>query len=100
MQTINLGRPWTYRTPQKTIDYAAGEHEVFNYIAEQAEAEGVITASGTGDPLDGNLDSLAAHLATVDDPAEVERLIAAETGGKTRSGALKLLNDRKDALTA
>ena len=41
-RTITLEKPWSYVTPEKTIDFPAGEHEVFNYIAEKAEAEGVI----------------------------------------------------------
>lgn len=37
MKTIT--GPWTYRTPQITIDYGAGEHEVSNEIAAAFEAE-------------------------------------------------------------
>jgi hypothetical protein len=42
MQTITLAAPWTYRTVLKTIEYPAGQHEVTNEVAAQAEAEGVI----------------------------------------------------------
>lgn len=52
MRTITLGKPWTYRTPAKTVEYPAGEHEVTNEVAQQAIAEGIIpeeTAGGTSD---------------------------------------------------
>lgn len=42
MVTIKLEKPWTYRDPQTTIDYPAGEHSVFAYIADAAEKAGVI----------------------------------------------------------
>ncbi|MXP42985.1 hypothetical protein [Allopontixanthobacter sediminis] len=42
MVAIKLEKPWTYRTPEVTIDYTAGEHEVFQCIADKAETEGVI----------------------------------------------------------
>lgn len=49
MATIELNEPWTYRTPEKTINYPAGKHEVFQYIADQAEAEGVTTKKEEAD---------------------------------------------------
>lgn len=99
MKTIELNEPWTYRTPQKTIHFGTGQHEVFQYVADAAEAEGAITATLTPDPLDGSIEELAEHLATVDDPKEIERLISNEEGGKTRKGALEVLNDRLADLT-
>jgi hypothetical protein len=48
MVTIELSRPWSYVAPDKTIDYTAGEHEVFQYIADKAEADGAI-AEGKSD---------------------------------------------------
>lgn len=42
MVTIKLAKAWTYYTPQTTIEYPAGEHEVFQYIADAAEADGAI----------------------------------------------------------
>lgn len=39
MKTIKLKDPWTYRTPEVTIDYAAGEHQVTDAIAAQAPKE-------------------------------------------------------------
>lgn len=100
MVTIKLAEPWTYRTPQKTIRYPAGEHSVFRYVADQAEAEGVIAPSGTSDPLDGSIEQVAEYLATVDDPAELDRLRANEVAGKTRKGALEAIDARRDELTA
>lgn len=37
MKTIN--GPWIYRTPQVTIEYGAGEHEVTDVIAAAFESE-------------------------------------------------------------
>lgn len=39
MKTIKLESPWTYRTPEVTIDYPAGEHEVTDKIAAAAPKE-------------------------------------------------------------
>lgn len=49
-------------------------------------------------PLDGSIEALTTHLETVSDAAEVDRLIAAEKGGKSRVGALAALDARKAAL--
>lgn len=54
--------------------------------------------SGEPGPLDGSIADLATHLEGVSDPAEVDRLITVEQGGKNRQGALQALNDRKTAL--
>lgn len=58
------------------------------------------SGGGTANPLDGNVDAVTAHAGTVSDPAEIDRLIEAETAGQNRTGALKALNARKDALAA
>ena len=42
MRKIAIKTPWSYVTPEKTIDYPAGEHDVTNDIAEAAEKAGVI----------------------------------------------------------
>lgn len=42
MKKIELATAWTYRTPEVTIDYPAGEHSVRKDIADAAEAAGVI----------------------------------------------------------
>lgn len=39
-------------------------------------------------PLDGSVEALAEFLAGVEDEAEVDRLIEAEKGGKSRKSAL------------
>ena len=57
MTTIELAAPWTYRTPEKTINYPAGTHEVFQYVADQAEAEGALTKK---EEADGDTDQPAA----------------------------------------
>ena len=51
-------------------------------------------------PLDHSIDDLVVHLAGVTDPDEVQRLIDAETAGKSRKGALEALEARRDELLA
>jgi hypothetical protein len=102
MQTITLPRPWTYRTPQTTIDYPAGEHAVFKYVADAAENEGALgeePATVPG-PLDQSVPELESYLDGVDDLGEIVALIDAEEKGKTRKGALDALRARKAALEA
>jgi hypothetical protein len=56
MKTLTLAKPWTYRTPETTIDYPAGSHEVTNEIHAAAEKAGVIRevkADGGGAPKAG-----------------------------------------------
>jgi hypothetical protein len=56
MQTLKLDKPWTYRTPETTIDYPAGEHQVKNEIHAAAEKAGVVKevkADGGGAPKAG-----------------------------------------------
>lgn len=74
---------------------------------DRAKALPFLTLAGGDDsdaaepgPLDGSVDDLAAHLETVDDPDEVQALIDAETGGKSRKGALAALEARRDELLA
>lgn len=40
MKTITLAKPWAYRTPERTIQFPAGDHDVTNEIAAAAEAAG------------------------------------------------------------
>lgn len=100
MVTIELEKPWTYRTPMVTIPYQAGTHEVFQYIADQAVKEGAITTSLTTDPLDGSVPQLTEYLATVYDVEELRRMREAEVGGKTRSTALDAIDVRIAELEA
>jgi hypothetical protein len=54
MKKITLDKPWDYITPQKTLRFPAGEHEVTNEIAAAAETAGRIKETndggGTGKP--------------------------------------------------
>lgn len=70
--------------------------------ARIAELEEQLTALDRGEPgpLDGSVEALSAHLATVDDADEVQALIDAETAGKSRKGALAALEARRDELLA
>jgi hypothetical protein len=49
-------------------------------------------------PLDQSIADLTAHIDGIDDADEIQRLIDAETAGKSRSGALAALNDRLTAI--
>lgn len=51
-------------------------------------------------PLDQSVEKLAAYLETVTDADEVQKLIDAETAGKSRAGAIAALEARRDALLA
>lgn len=51
-------------------------------------------------PLDGSVVELTEHLAGVNDVDEVQKLIDAETAGKSRKGALAALEERKAELEA
>lgn len=102
MVTIELKEPWTFRTPLVTIPYQAGTHEVFQYIADQAEKEGVIASAaiGSSDPLDGSVPQLTEYLVTVDDIKALQDMRKAEVGGKTRSTALDAIDVRIAELEA
>lgn len=52
MASITLESAWTYRTPQVTINYPAGTHEVSQEVADKAPI--------TKDVGDGDTDQLAA----------------------------------------
>lgn len=49
MATINLKNPWTFRTPLRTIDFAAGQHEVDDEVSSAAETEGASKEASDGD---------------------------------------------------
>lgn len=51
-------------------------------------------------PLDAGVEALTAHIAGIDDVDEIQALIAAETAGKSRKGALAALEARRDELLA
>lgn len=50
MKTLTLAKPWSYVTPQVTIDYGAGTHEVTDLIHTAAVKAGATeeeAANGT-----------------------------------------------------
>jgi hypothetical protein len=49
-------------------------------------------------PLDQSVEKLTAYLDTVNDADEVQKLIDAETAGKSRAGALAALKARQDVI--
>lgn len=76
------------------IDLAAGEDSQIDWFRFEGAAS---TEPG---PLDQSVEKLTAYLETVTDADDVEKLIEAETAGKSRSGALAALNARRDAILA
>lgn len=48
METIILESPWTFRTIERTIDFAAGTHSVDAEVHAAALAAGVTKESGNG----------------------------------------------------
>lgn len=76
--------------------------EADDFADEWFKSEDVDGKASDGEPgpLDGSVDDLTAHLATVSDPDEVQKLIDAETAGKSRKGALAALEARRDELLA
>lgn len=70
-------------------------------VAEGADVqveEGGASALSEPSALDDSIDDLKAKLASVNDLVELDQLRAAETGGKSRAGALKAIDDRKAEL--
>lgn len=51
-------------------------------------------------PLDGSVDDLTAHIATIGDADQIQALIDSETAGKSRKGALAALEARRDEILA
>lgn len=69
-------------------------------IVGKGAKEGSTAITNPADPLVGSIDALKAHLATVTDPDEVQKLIDAEKAGKNRNGGIALLEARRDELLA
>lgn len=78
--------------PGQTVDL--NDADVARVHPDLAEGD----APSEPGPLDGSVEDLEKHLEGVDDPDEVQRLIDAETAGKSRKGALTALESRRDAL--
>lgn len=74
--------------------------EVVSLRARVAELEAKLKAGEEPGPLDQSVEKLTAHLETVTDADDVERLLNAEKAGKSRQGAIAALEARRDALLA
>lgn len=72
--------------------------EADDFAEEWFKAESNDADAGEPGPLDGSVDDLSTYLAGVTDPDEVQKLIDAETAGKSRKGALAALEARRDEL--
>jgi hypothetical protein len=57
-----------------------------------------LTSAAPKGPLDRSVKELAEYLAAEDDLDEVRRLLSAEKEGKTRAGAIAVLEARRDEL--
>lgn len=64
----------------------------------EVEEGGPATGGDGKDALDGSVTELKTYLEGVNDPAEIDRLTKAEKAGKSRTGALTALDERKQAL--
>lgn len=71
-----------------------------DFAEEWFKPEGEDEGGKEPGPLDGSVPELTAYLEGVTDADEVQKLIDAETGGKSRKGALEALEARRDALLA
>jgi len=78
------------------LDIAVGEDSQTEWFSFGGKTE----AAGEPGPLDGSVEDLTAHLAGVTDADEVQKLIEAETAGKSRKGALAALEARRDEILA
>lgn len=76
------------------------EAENLRLTARVTELEAQVDAGNEPGPLDQSVEKLTAHLETVTDADEVERLLVAEKAGKSRTGAVAALEARRDALLA
>lgn len=89
------------RVTRLRAELAAAE-EAAAAVADVADAplpptrRGSATASPVAEPgpLDGSIPDLVTHLDSVNDVAELQRLREAETGGKSRAGALSAIDAR------
>ena len=86
-----LGGVLVMAEPGQTID-------ADDFAEEWFKADGDDEKAGEPGPLDGSVPELTAYLEGVTDPDEVQKLIDAETGGKSRKGAIEALEARRDAL--
>ena len=84
--------------PADQADRDADEVEALR--ARVAELEAQLKGGAEPGPLDQSVEKLAAHLETISDADEVERLLNAEKAGKSRQGAITALEARRGALLA
>lgn len=50
MKTITLSKAWDFVTPERTVSFTAGDHDVTDEIAAAAEAAGVTGKEANGKP--------------------------------------------------
>jgi hypothetical protein len=53
MKTLKLDQPWSYVTPETTIDFGKGSHQVTSEIHAAAVAAGVTPDDARKDTKDG-----------------------------------------------
>lgn len=100
-KVINASPAYVMQAGEEHDDFVISDEELAS--ARKTgwfEIDGVTEADTSSEPgpLDGSVEDLTAHLTTVSDADEVQKLIDAETAGKSRKGALAALEARRDEL--
>jgi hypothetical protein len=98
VKNISTGPRGAYLGSVLVMAEAGQVIEADDFADEWFKSEGDDDKAGEPGPLDGSVDELTSYLAGVTDPDEVQKLIDAETAGKSRKGALAALETRRDEL--
>ncbi len=81
-----------------SLDVADGHTLYDGLVAGKGGKAAADDGAAEPGPLDGSITELREHIAGVEDAEAIQALIDAETGGKSRAGALAALNERLDEL--
>ncbi|QDC37096.1 hypothetical protein [Sphingobium fuliginis] len=100
VKNISTGPRGAYLGGVLVMAEAGQAIEADDFAEEWFKPEGEDDGAKEPGPLDGSVPELITYLEGVTDADEVQKLIDAETGGKSRKGALEALEARRDALLA
>jgi hypothetical protein len=95
-----------FETSAKLPEGWKGKYHVVEHGAVEGStaitnpANGGGAGEGESGPLDGSIDDLTTHIESVTDVDAIQKLIDDETAGKSRAGAIKALEKRRDELLA
>ena len=81
-------------------DVPAGWAGRYQVVSRDPSPGSTPVTNGEPGPHDGSVDDLTEYLATLTDADEVQKLLDAETAGKSRKGAIAALEARRDELLA